>query len=293
MFEKLENCPICNYPEYKNYIICKDHMVTGESFAITRCEHCGFLFTNPRPSNAILKKYYESNDYLSHQNETKSLYDIAYQLVRKYTLNKKLKLVNSLSNKKTLLDFGCGTGSFLKTCQKNGWEVSGVEFIDAARKTAESKLGIPLYSVIKEIPKNKLFKVITLWHVLEHIYDLNKTFKKIVKHLDKNGKLVIAVPNIESLDATLYHEFWAAYDIPRHLYHFSQSTMKLFLSNHNLKIKKIVTMPLDAYYISLLSEKYQAGRTNFKNAILNGYKSNSYAKKHNNNYSSLIYIAGK
>ncbi len=293
MFEKLENCPICKYPEFKNYIICKDHMVTGESFAITRCEQCGFLFTNPRPTSAILKKYYETGSYLSHQTETKGLFDLGYNLVRKYALHKKLKLINDLASKKTLLDFGCGTGAFLKTCQKNGWKVDGVEFMDPARNIAESKLGIPIYTQIKDIPKNKYFKVITLWHVLEHIYDLNETFKRMVRHLDKKGKMVIAVPNIESLDATLYHEYWAAYDIPRHLYHFSQSTMKLFLSQHNLKLKKTIPMPLDAYYVSMLSEKYQSGRTNYINALLNGYKSNSYAKKHNKNYSSLIYIAGK
>ena len=293
MFEKLENCPICKYPEFKNYIICKDHMVTGESFAITRCEQCGFLFTNPRPTSDILKKYYETGSYLSHQTKTKGLFDLGYNLVRKYALHKKLKLINDLASKKTLLDFGCGTGAFLKTCQKNGWKVDGVEFMDPARNIAESKLGIPIYTQIKDIPKNKYFKVITLWHVLEHIYDLNDTFKRMVRHLDKKGKVVIAVPNIESLDATLYHEYWAAYDIPRHLYHFSQSTMKLFLSQHNLKLKKTIPMPLDAYYVSMLSEKYQSGRTNYIKALLNGYKSNCYAKKHNKNYSSLIYIAGK
>lgn len=293
MFEKLENCPICKYPEYKNYIICKDHMVTGESFAITRCEHCGFLFTNPRPTNSILEKYYDSKDYLSHKNKITSPFDLAFSAVRKYALTKKVQLISNLSKTKNLLDFGCGTGAFLKTCKKKGWDVNGVEFIDSARQNAESSLGISLYANMKDLPKKETFKIITLWHVLEHIYDLNKTFSQIVKHLDKNGKLVIAVPNIESLDATLYHEYWAAYDIPRHLYHFSQSTMKLFLTKYKLKVKKIIPMPFDAYYVSLLSEKYQSGKSNYLNSILNGYKSNSYAKKHNKNYSSLIYIAGK
>ncbi len=293
MFEKLESCPICRYPEFKNYIICKDHMVTGESFAITRCEQCGFLFTNPRPTNDILTKYYASDKYISHNNKMKSPVDIAYNIIRKYTLNKKLNLINSLSVKKKLLDFGCGSGAFLKTCQKNGWKIDGVEMVKSARKNAETTLDSPLYSTALEIPKNNTYRVITLWHVLEHVYDLNNTFHKLVKLLDKKGKIVIAVPNIESLDAALYHEFWAAYDIPRHLYHFSQSTMKLFLNNYKLKLKEIIPMPFDAYYVSMLSEKYQFDKTNYIKSILNGYKSNSYAKLHNNNYSSLIYIAGK
>lgn len=169
----------------------------------------------------------------------------------------------------------------------------GVEPTENARLQAQQITGLPIASSIEEIKGS--FSVITLWHVLEHVLDINNTIDTLVSRLDQTGTIFIAVPNYKSMDSTHYKQNWAAYDVPRHLWHFSQTTMTNLLKQHGLKIKTIEPMKLDAYYVSLLSEKYKAGKTGvyqYINAIKTARKSNSLAKR-TKEYSSLIYIAGR
>lgn len=291
MFEKLEKCPVCNNDKLKNHFICRDHFLTGESFAIVRCEECSLLFTNPRPDENSIDKYYQSEQYISHTSKANNIINAVYKLARNFTISQKVKLINSLGRSENLLDFGCGSGEFLKSCKNKGLKVYGYEPNDSARKHAEKLTKEKIYKNLKDILQIEPIDIITLWHVLEHIHNLNETITILKNKLSKTGKIVIAVPNHESYDAKLYREFWAAYDVPRHLYHFSSKTMKLLLKNHGLKITKIIPMKLDSFYVSLLSEKYKNGSQNYIKSIINGYKSNSYAIKNNNKYSSLIYIA--
>ncbi len=268
-------------------------MLSGESFAIAQCAKCSFLFTNPRPAESDLGKYYKSEAYISHANKATNLVNLAYKLARNYTLTKKIKLINSISSEKTLLDYGCGSGEFLQACQKKAWKIHGFEPENTAREKAISITKNNILSDLEELKNIDQVSLITLWHVLEHIPSLNSTFDQLKAKLTINGKFLIAVPNYKCYDAQYYKEYWAAYDVPRHLYHFSMETMKDFLQKHGLKIHKTIPMTLDAYYVSLLSEKYKNGTNNYINSIITGYKSNTYALKNQNNYSSLIYIAGK
>jgi 2-polyprenyl-3-methyl-5-hydroxy-6-metoxy-1,4-benzoquinol methylase len=268
-------------------------MVSHESFKITKCNNCNFLFTNPRPDLQHIGSYYKSDQYISHTDKSNNLTNSLYKIARIFTLNQKLKLVNSMVDEKSILDFGCGTGDFLSTCKNKQWNIHGFEPDSAARTIAEKKIKISIHQNLETLHNLSDLSIATLWHVLEHVSDLNKTIATLVNTLCKKGKLLIAVPNHESLDAKTYQEFWAAYDVPRHLYHFSQSTMHKLLKNHGLKINQILPMKLDSFYVSLLSEKYKKGYSNFPNSFLNGCKSNIYAKKNNNNYSSLIYVASK
>ncbi len=268
-------------------------MLTGESFAITQCANCSFLFTNPRPVEVDLSKYYKSEAYISHTNKATNLVNFTYKLARNYTLAKKVKLINSISPEKSVLDYGCGSGEFLSACQKKAWKIHGFEPDQQAREKAASITQTNIISDLKDLKYLDQVSLITLWHVLEHVPNLNATIEQLKSKLTKNGKFLIAVPNHESYDAQYYKEYWAAYDVPRHLYHFSMKTMKGFLQKHGLKLYKTIPMILDAYYVSLLSEKYKNGRNNYINSIIIGYKSNTYAKVNKNNYSSLIYIAGK
>ncbi len=293
MFEKIENCPICNSSELTNYMICKDHMLTKESFNITKCINCSFLFTNPRPKENHIYKYYKSDKYISHTNNSNNLTNTIYKLVRKITLSQKVRLLNSISSDKSLLDFGCGTGEFLNACKNNGWKVNGLEPDDQAREMATGLVKSKIIKNIQELKSIDKISLITLWHTLEHIPGLNYTLEELKSKLLKKGKFIIAVPNYKSYDAQLYKNNWAAYDVPRHLYHFSPDTMKLLLKYHGLKVLKIVPMKFDAYYVSLLSEKYKNSKANYLKSFINGYVSNTYAKKNKNNYSSLIYIVGK
>lgn len=294
MFEKLENCPLCNSGHFSNYLICKDYSVSKEEFAIVKCEECNFVFTNPRPHPDVLDKYYQSDDYISHQNKGNSIINILYQIARSFTLNKKVKLINKHSPKKgRLLDLGCGTGHFLSAAQKAGWEVTGVEPSALARKQAIDK-NLEVVKELTNVSTDQHFDIITLWHVLEHLPDLNESISILYKLLNKKGTLIVAVPNYQSYDAQKFGKFWAGYDVPRHLYHFSHDTMKALMKKHKFKIKSILPMKLDAFYVSLLSNKYKYhGNSKFVNSFITGLKSNTYASKHDNNYSSNIFIISK
>jgi len=293
MYQKIDNCPLCGSKDIKNFIICQDHFVSGESFAINECNSCTFRFTNPRPLNTELEKYYQSENYISHTNKANSLTNFLYKLVRNFTLKNKLKLINSLSEKGKILDVGCGTGEFLYVCNQNGWNIYGVEKDPLAMKNAEKLLNIKIYEHLSDLYPEGEFEIITFWHVLEHMPDLHEVISQVKKLLLKKGSLVLALPNHESYDAEKYKEYWAAYDVPRHLYHFNQSSLKSLAKLHDLKLKSIIPMKMDAFYVSLLSEYNKYKRKNYIKSAITGLKSNSYGAKNNNNYSSLIYLLKK
>jgi 2-polyprenyl-3-methyl-5-hydroxy-6-metoxy-1,4-benzoquinol methylase len=226
MLEKINNCPICKNNLFEHHIECKDYMISEETFNITKCTNCSFLFTNPRPTPKDLGAYYESEEYISHSNKSSNLTNTLYKIARRFTLTNKLKIINKLTDTKTILDYGCGTGYFLSTCKQNGWAINGFEPNIAAREQANVNANTTILSEIEDLKKIKKVSLITLWHVLEHIPDLNKIFSILKSTLSANGKIIIAVPNHESYDANHYKEHWAAYDVPRHLYHFSKHTMK-------------------------------------------------------------------
>lgn len=265
---------------------CVDHTVSKESYELLLNEDFDMMVTLPIPLD--LENYYKSEEYISHTNASKNLIDKIYQKVRKRTLQNKLKLINSfnLSDKK-LLDIGSGTGDFLATCKVDNWNVFGVEPSKEARQISEEK-NVKAFSDISEIKENN-FDVITLWHVLEHVENLLEYIEILKTKLKPTGVLIIAVPNYKSFDAKYYKEFWAAYDVPRHLWHFSQTSIQKLFAKVSMKIEKTIPMKYDSYYVSMLSEKYKSGRTNFIKASYIGFLSNMKAKS-TSEYSSLIYV---
>jgi 2-polyprenyl-3-methyl-5-hydroxy-6-metoxy-1,4-benzoquinol methylase len=297
MFERIDHCPICDSSLKDHALIVKDYMVSGESFAITRCRNCSFLYTNPRPSSAQLGKYYDSEQYLSHQSKQKTLFGRMYEWARNRALHQKLKWIEFNAKKGSLLDYGCGAGYFLKYAERNGWESTGIEPNEKAKSLASKDFNGNLYSGIDQLPKQK-FDAITLFHVLEHVPNLNETLEGLRKRLHKDGTLFIALPNHESNDAKKYKEFWAAWDVPRHLYHFNPYTAALLFKKHRLSLQKVLPMKMDAYYVSLLSEQYKEGTRSpsikaYWQAFWAGRKSNRLAGKNNNNFSSLVYVLKK
>lgn len=289
MLEKLEACPSCKATNFVTYLECQDFMVTQESFNLDQCQDCHLIFTNPRPTATSISKYYESTEYISHTNDTRTLKDLLYKTVRSYALGKKVKLISSLTKSRKLLDFGCGTGHFLNKASKNGWDIYGIEPSPNARDEINKNLQEKITADIKGLKDELKFDVITLWHVLEHVHTLRDTINSLKHRLTKTGKIIIAVPNPNSYDAQHYKEYWAAYDVPRHLYHFTQESMRTFLNTMGLKIDYIKPMQFDSYYVSLLSEKYKTNKTNYITSFINGYKSNGYANK-TSEFSSLIYV---
>ena len=276
MYEKLEECPVCKNTRFDNFLICEDHSVSGESFALVKCTKCSLIFTNPRPKEENLSSYYQSTNYISHTDKGNTLINWVYKLVRKYTLSKKISLVKRLNGKAgTLLDYGCGTGDFLKEANQKGWHAFGFEPDESARKIAEKKNPQRILSNLKN--ENQTFDIITAWHVIEHVADLKKTVKQLRKMLNVNGHLILAFPNNKSFDAKHYGSFWAAYDVPRHLYHFDKDSIQYFSKQFKLVLKGVLPMKFDSFYVSMLSEKYK-GNSNFIRAFKTGYKSNKKAK---------------
>ena len=274
------------YKDLTAYLNCKDYTVSQEQFDIFNNEKYQMLVTFPAPEN--LGSYYKSEDYISHTNSKKSLLENVYHRIRKHTIQKKVTLINSFNTQnKTVLDIGAGTGDFLHACQLKGWSVSGVEPNDGARKIALEK-GIELSDDFFSIEEMR-FDVITLWHVLEHVENLQTYIQQIKKVLKPNGVLIIAVPNYKSFDAVYYKQYWAAFDVPRHLWHFSQFSIQKLFNEVAMKVVGTKPMLFDSYYVSLLSEKYKSGFMNPFKAFYIGLRSNLKAKR-TSEYSSLIYI---
>jgi 2-polyprenyl-3-methyl-5-hydroxy-6-metoxy-1,4-benzoquinol methylase len=290
---ELKACPVCSGQEFGKHLTVKDHSISGETFNISMCKSCGFKFTNPVPSEDTIGKYYQSEDYISHSDTNKGIINKLYHLVRKQSLKSKINLINQASLKKgKILDIGCGTGYFLQYCKENGWEIEGMEPDPSARSLAEKNTGKPIYTDLFSIKEDQKYDVITLWHVLEHVHKLNESIQHIHKLLKPDGTLIIAVPNCLSYDSITYDKHWAAYDVPRHLYHFTQPDMDKLLIKHNFQRTETKPMIFDSFYVSMLSDKYKYGKTNYFRAFLNGLMSNIKAKT-TKNYSSLIYISKK
>ena len=289
MYEKLEECPVCNFTQFRNHLICIDHSISQESFALVQCTQCNHIFTNPRPDTGNIDKYYDSSTYISHDSNRFTPQVFAYRIARFFALRWKHSLVKSLHNRGKLLDFGSGTGHFLSFMEGKGWEVSGVEPSQTARDNSKQKSAI--YPSLSELPKIK-FDIVTAWHVLEHVHDIKGVLKSLKSVTKKNGRIIVAFPNPLSEDALHYREFWAGYDVPRHLHHFTEESFKRVCKKNKLKIEKRLPMKLDAYYVSLLSEKYLQSKNPLLRAMRMARSSNKAASK-TGNFSSVIYILSK
>ena len=288
---KLNSCLVCGSSNIESFLVCKDYTFSKEQFSIDSCKQCGFKFTNPRPENNVIGSYYKADEYISHTNTKKGLVNRLYHYVRNYTLSKKVQLISSYVSRGTVLDYGCGTGMFLSACKKYGWNTIGMEPDDQARELAKNQGLNILFNKeqINEIAASGSLNVITLWHVLEHVTDLKETLQCFKSLLHKDGVLIIAVPNPNSYDAQYYKEFWAAYDVPRHLYHFEVNSIKQLLHNNGFKLIETKPMKFDSFYVSMLSEKYKTGSANLLKAFWIGLMSNLKAKN-SSSYSSTIYV---
>ncbi len=286
--EKIEQCLICGSSELVLYQKCIDYLVSKEEFTLNQCVNCEFVFTNPRPTIEEIGPYYKSEEYYSHHDDSHSIVSLVYNYIRNVNIKRKLSLVEKVSgNKGTLLDYGCGAGLFVKAAMKAEWNASGVEPNEDARKVAKKhSLSVSSPEQLNSI-KEKTFDVITLWHVLEHLHDIEKVIPKLKLLLKDDGILVIAVPNIDSWDAKKYKEKWAAFDVPRHLFHFSSKTIEKLFSKFGMRLVNTYPMKFDSYYVSLLSE--EKSLLKYLRASINGFRSNIHAMI-SGDYSSLIYI---
>jgi 2-polyprenyl-3-methyl-5-hydroxy-6-metoxy-1,4-benzoquinol methylase len=292
MTEVLE-CPICKGELFTHKANCIDYTVSQEIFHVKQCKNCELAITSPRPEIEKLHQYYQSDEYISHSGKSSSGIGTIYKLARQYALGWKKDLIKRFKAGNNILDFGCGTGEFISTFRKDGWQIAGVEPSEIAREKATVLSDTSIVKNIEQINQQK-FDVITAWHVIEHVPNLSETIEKLKILLKQDGVIFIAVPNYQSPDSIQYKNFWAGYDVPRHLWHFSKKSMTQLLHSQGLVVLEIVPMKLDSYYISLLSEKYKNKNRlsilGIINAFISGFKSNFIARTQTN-HSSLIYIA--
>lgn len=289
-------CPSCGSSEISNVLSAKDYTVSSEQFEVWHCATCELRFTQEIPVEEEVGAYYQSEEYISHSNTSKGLVNRLYQTVRNITLKQKRDWVQKVSGKQDgrILDIGCGTGEFLSTMKSAGWKTLGLEPDDGARSQAQSNHGLE----VKEQDhlfqiSDANFDIVSMWHVLEHVHRLHPYLDQIHKVLDPNGKLIIAVPNYQSKDADIYQEHWAAYDVPRHLYHFSPKSMEMLLNSHGFELVQKKLMPFDGFYVSMLSEKYKYGKSRLVQAFFSGLKSWMEGRKNVDRSSSVIYLAKK
>jgi 2-polyprenyl-3-methyl-5-hydroxy-6-metoxy-1,4-benzoquinol methylase len=289
-------CPVCGGKEFSPFLTCTDFFVSGEQFSIKQCNSCGFKITENIEDEENIGRYYQSEEYISHSNTAKGVVNKVYHSVRNYMLGRKRRLIEKVTGIKKghILDVGAGTGFFLNEMKKNGWQVAGTEKSNDARDFAKKEFNLDnLPSENLFTLKDKSFDVITLWHVLEHIHLINDNLETFHRLLKENGKLIIAVPNHDSFDAKHYKEFWAAYDVPRHIWHFEPKQMKQFGEKNGFKLTSRHIMPFDSFYVAMLSEKYKKSKLALIKGIFYGKISwlNSFFNPAK--CSSVIYVFGK
>ncbi len=286
-------CPICSSRDFQFVFAARDYTVSKEHFQIWQCNDCSLRFTQNVPTEDHIGEYYQSEDYISHSNTKKGVINYLYQHVRNITLNQKAQLVTKLAphTPGTILDIGCGTGEFLYKMKTKGWEVLGLEPDKGAREYARNT-----YALLVEEPSrlydisSGYFDIVTMWHVLEHIHELHACIEATSHILTTHGTLIIAVPNFESRDASVYQNQWAAYDVPRHLYHFNPQSMSTLLQQHGYELVDMLPMPFDAFYVSLLSEKYTHGKNKLWQGFWQGFRSWLKARNQVEMSSSIMYI---
>lgn len=288
-----DSCPVCGSAAVSKVIDAIDYTVSHETFRIFQCANCSLRFTQDVPEATEIGRYYQSENYISHTETKKGIVNLLYLQVRKFTLSSKRKLIEKITGVKkgTLLDVGAGTGAFVHHMQLAGWRVEGVEPDASAIKRAASTYGLQLKpsSELFSLPAGS-YNALSLWHVLEHVHDLHGYIEQLKRLCRHSGRIFIAVPNYTSYDAEKYGAYWAAYDVPRHLYHFSPAAMSELMKRHGCVIESIHPMWFDSFYVSLLSEKYKTGSSNLINGFWRGFTSNSKAFSNHRKASSIIYV---
>lgn len=297
--EKLNitQCPLCGSAHIHAIAKCKDYYASGEEFELYDCDDCGFRFTQGVPVETEIGKYYETPDYISHTDTRKGFMNKIYHHVRSYMLGKKARLVIRVSKKigGSLLDVGAGTGYFAHEMDLRGWKVTAAEKSEAARSYAQktfSDLQVIDSADISQL-EDKRYDVITMWHVMEHVENINAEWELLSRLLKDRGRLIIAVPNCASADEAIYKTDWAAYDVPRHLWHFTPDTMRRMAEKHHFTLTSLYPMPFDAFYVSMLSEKYRGHKNYFAKGLLNGLKAGVKAYRDIKLSSSVIFVFKK
>ncbi len=231
--EVLRECPVCGgsvflpMPTPGTRIGASFFGDKIDFFKLVKCRACRLEFVNPRPSCEVLARFYDMPGYPAHEALKNTLISVS-----------RFNFISTLSPESTLLDYGCGGGTFLKKAQEERWLTVGIEPSAVGRKNAQD-LGLEVYGNIRDLPAQKRFDVVTMFHVLEHVPDLCSVLLSIKNIMTKKGILIVEVPNIGSFRAMVYKysvirkrndERYRAF--PIHLYGFNKKTLNHLLREH-------------------------------------------------------------
>jgi SAM-dependent methyltransferase len=289
-------CPLCSSEKIALHFSCNDHFISRKDFVIFKCSNCGFLFTQDYPEESEISAFYESEEYISHSDTSKGFSNKLYRIARTFMLGRKKVLIEKMSGviKGKILDIGSGTGYFASMMKEAGWQVKGIEINEKARNFSASNFNLEVDPPDRITTyESNSFDCITLWHVLEHFHDPFKYISEIYRLLKPGGVCVVALPNSSSYDAKSYKRFWAAWDVPRHLWHFQPATFRIFSEKSGFILENLKILPLDVFYISLLSERYKGSGMAFFKAMSKASFFAFMSVFNRNRSSSVIYILRK
>ncbi|NUM79424.1 class I SAM-dependent methyltransferase [bacterium] len=249
------NCLICSETNSEEKFSYRDEY---GRYAVVRCRACGFHFLNPRPTQTTIGVYYAADTYTPFlsSSDHEDIFTKLYRAIRRYSVAWKRNKIENYFQNGSALDLGCGTGEFLSEMKRHGWQVAGIEPSPEAASFAREKLQLNVVTgtIDSEIAQDQTFDVITMWHVLEHVHDAERALHNISEKLKPEGILAIAVPNINSFDASVYGSEWIALDPPRHLYHFTPQSMTALLQRARFSVVATKQIPLDTIFNCLMSE---------------------------------------
>jgi 2-polyprenyl-3-methyl-5-hydroxy-6-metoxy-1,4-benzoquinol methylase len=291
----ITSCPVCSSQEFSTFKKVTDWLVSKEVFTISQCDNCKFKFTANAPVEQNIGPYYNSEEYVEHSDTKSGVIYTVYHYARNLMLRFKLNKIKSMTSGKKLLDVGSGSGYFINHMKQNGYEVTGVEISDKAVELCNSKFGIKANSPADFLAEklDKDFDIISLWHVFEHVYTFNEYFDLFAKSLKKDGTLILALPNSNSADAQIYKDHWAAYDTPRHLWHFTPATLSRFAEARGFEVVKKYRLPLDPFFNAMVSASYKKGFKFLPISVLKGLYSLIISLFNKDKSSSLIYFLKK
>ena len=259
----------------------RDFIVSNEFFKLYKDSETGIVWTQVGKNHNHLS-YYQSENYIPHSDK-KGLLGFLYRFSQRLMfVYKRIILMKPLKQSKSVLDYGAGDGKFAKYLEKSGKKIFTY---DPLKVNSSNNINLTQDTDFQA-------DMLMMWHVLEHIPDLKKVFPKILERVNKKGFLVIAVPNRDCFDAKYYKNHWAAWDVPRHLYHFNHKSLLNFMSSYGLSFVFKRPLTLDSYYVSYLSEKYKKAPFPLFSGFIIGFLSNCLAL-FTSNFSSSVYVFRK
>ena len=202
------------------------------NYRLVRCRHCGLIYQDPRPSpREIIDHYPEQYARYITLDEPASL---GQRLSQRHEINRRCQRVNRYHPAPgRLLDVGCATGLFLRGIRELEWQVAGVELSDHAASYARQNFGLDVKTGTLEEAAfaSGSFDVVTMWDVIEHVFDPKATLMEVARVLRPGGIIVASTPNPNSVEARLFGPYWIGWERPRHLHLFTTSVMSNFLED--------------------------------------------------------------